>query len=78
VTAFGTLLTSSLSLVTGLTFVVDLVTCLFCLCQLMQTDMCCNALVVVGIGCMKNFPDIPLAMFMLPVSAYNAFRSEAS
>jgi hypothetical protein len=44
----------------------------------MQTDMCCNALVVVGIGCMKNFPDIPLAMFMLPVSAYNAFRSEAS
>lgn len=66
-----------LSLVTGIMVFVDVCTVLFCTCQLVQTDMCCEALSSMGIGCLERYEDIPLAVALLPVSVYNLLRGFA-
>ncbi len=63
-----------LSLVTFATTLVDLFVACFCACQYLPTDFCCEALSVVGAKCMDDFASAPLALFLFPVSVFNALN----
>jgi hypothetical protein len=75
VLVLGPIHTFFLTLITGSTLVVDFVSFAFSACQLVQTNLCCDALRVLGFGCFKNFEDIPLAVILLPISGYNAIQT---
>lgn len=53
---------------------VDLVVWLFCVCQFVLSDLCCNTLASAGISCLERFQDLPLAFILLPVTLYNMMR----
>lgn len=62
--------------VTASTFV-DLILLLFSACQYLSTDLCCNALSLIGITCFARYYDAMLAIFLFPVSVYNFVKGIA-
>jgi len=66
--------TFALILAQTLMLLVDTVVCLFCVCQFMLSDMCCETLAAAGISCLAHFQDVPLAVILLPISLFNIMR----
>lgn len=63
-----------LSLIAGVTTVVDASVSLLCLCRLSQNDACCVFLKPLGIPCLEHLEELPLAIVLLPVSVFNCVR----
>ena len=57
-----------------LEILVDLVVCVFCVCQFMLSDLCCNTLTAAGISCFERFQDGPLALVLLPIVLFNIMQ----
>ena len=63
-----------LSLATVATTIVDIVVAAYCACRIFPTNLCCVTLSSIGVTCFDDLGDAPLALFLLPVSAFNALR----
>lgn len=63
-----------LSLASVATTIVDLFVAAYCACRIVPTNLCCVALSSIGVTCFDDLADAPLALFLLPVSAFNAAR----
>ena len=63
-----------LGLATVATTLVDVFVAAYCACRVVPTNLCCVALSSVGVACVDDLGDAPLALFLLPVSAFNALR----
>lgn len=63
-----------LGLATVATTLVDVFVAAYCACRVVPTNLCCVALSSVGVSCVDDLGDAPLALFLLPVSAFNVLR----
>jgi len=63
-----------LSLASVATTLVDIFVAAYCACRVVPTNLCCVVLSSVGVTCFDDLADAPLALFLLPVSVFNALR----
>ena len=61
-----------LSLASVTTTLVDIFVAAYCACRVVPTNLCCVALSSIGVSCLDDLADAPLALFLLPVSVFNA------
>lgn len=63
-----------LGLATVATILVDLFVAAYCACRVVPTNLCCVALSSIGVTCLDDLGDAPLAVFLFPVCVFNAVR----